>query len=129
MTSYTRFVDFASAAPAWMPGEAIESTYGDRAASAGNVQRHPDGWQILDGTYRTATPMEVEGIERRMVKMAEALVRFGAIDTIEAALADTLASYEPVQPGSDDEWNAWLDAMADDWADTYASIRCGFSMF
>lgn len=127
MLSYTNFVDYASAQPAWLPGELIEERFGKDAAKAGNVQRTAAGWLILDNDYRPATNLERTGIEAAMVKMAEALAHFAGYDQLEA-LEITLSGYEPVQPGNDAEWHAWLDRMADDWADTYASARNGFAL-
>jgi hypothetical protein len=125
MLSYTNFVDYASAQPAWLPGELIEECYGKDSAKAGNVQRTAAGWLIQDNGYRPATTLEATGIEAQMVKMAEALAHFAGYSEIEA-LEITLAGYEPVD--TDDAWTDWLDAMADDWADTYASIRHGFAL-
>lgn len=126
MASYNTFVDYASAQPAWLPGELIEECFGKDSAKAGTVQRTPTGWLIADGNYRPATQLEAAGIEAQMVKMAEALAFFAGYDQLEA-LEITLSGYEPVQPGTDAEWHAWLDQMADDWADTYASVRHGFA--
>ena len=126
MLSYNTFVDYASASPAWLPGELVEECFGRDAAKAGNVQRTAAGWLIKDGDYRPATSLEIAGIDSAMVKMAEALAGFAGYSEIEA-LEITLAGYEPTD--SDDAWTDWLDAMADDWADTYASVRAGFSMF
>ena len=114
MLSYNTRSEFASASPAWLPGELVEELFGRDAAKAGNVQRTAAGWLLKDGDYRPATSLEIAGIDSAMVKMAE-------------ALEITLAGYEPTD--SDDAWTDWLDAMADDWADTYASVRAGFSMF
>jgi hypothetical protein len=127
MSSYNTFVDYASAQPAWLPGELVEECFGKDAAKAGKVQRTAAGWLIKDGDYRPATTLEAAGIDGAMVKMAEALAHFAGYSEIEA-LEITLSGYEPVQPGSDAEWHAWLDKMADDWADTYAGARHGFAL-
>lgn len=127
MLSYNTFVDYASASPAWLPGEMVEEFYGRDAAKAGNVQRTGNGWLILDGAYRPATALEIAGIEATMVKMAEALARFAGYDEIEA-LEITLAGYEPV-----DSFTGF-DELADaadwqDYIDSRDSIKFGFSMF
>lgn len=127
MKAYTNFVDYASAQPAWLPGEMVEECYGSDSAKAGNVQRTAAGWLIKDGDYRPATRLEAAGIDSMMVKMAEALAMFAGYDEIEA-MEITLSSYEPVSFDADDAWTDWLDAMADDWADTYASARFGFAL-
>lgn len=127
MLSYTTRSEYASASPAWLPGELVEELYGSDSARAGNVQRTPAGWLIMDGDYRPATDLETAGIDGAMVKMAEALAFFAGYSELEA-LEITLSGYEPVQPGTDAEWYAWLDKMADDWADTYASARHGFAL-
>lgn len=125
MLSYTTRSEYASASPAWLPGELVEELYGKDSAKAGNVQRTGAGWLIMDGDYRPATTLEAAGIETQMIRMAEALAGFAGYDQLEA-LEITLAGYEPTD--SDDAWTDWLDAMADDWADTYASIRHGFAL-
>ena len=125
MLSYNTRSEYASASPAWLPGELVEECFGRDAAKAGNVQRTAAGWLIKDGDYRPATTLEIAGIDSAMVKMAEALAGFAGYDQLEA-LEITLAGYEPTD--SDDAWTDWLDAMADDWADTYASIRHGFAL-
>ena len=128
MLSYNTRFEYANMQPAWLPGELVEECFGRDAAKAGKVQHTAAGWLIMDGDYRPATTLEIAGIDGAMVKMAEALAHFAGYDQLEA-LEITLSGYEPVQPGTDAEWNAWLDRMADDWADTYAGIRAGFSMF
>lgn len=125
MLSYTTRSEYASASPAWLPGELVEECYGRDAAKAGKVQRTPAGWLIMDGDYRPATDLETAGIDGAMVKMAEALAYFAGYSEIEA-LEITLAGYEPVN--SDDDWHAWLDRWSEDWADTYASVRHGFAL-
>lgn len=127
MTSYTTFSEYASAKPAWLPGELIEELYGRDAATAGAVQHTAAGWLILDNDYRPATTLEIAGIEATMVKMAEALARFAGYDEIEA-LEITLAGYEPV-----DSFTGF-DELADaadwqDYIDSRDSIKFGFSMF
>ena len=84
MLSYNTFVDYASASPAWLPGELVEECFGRDAAKAGNVQRTAAGWLIKDGDYRPATTLEIAGIDSAMVKMAEALASFAGYDEIEA---------------------------------------------
>ena len=125
MLSYTTRSEFASASPAWLPGELVEELYGKDSAKAGNVQRTPAGWLILDGDYRPATTLETAGIDSAMVKMAEALAGFAGYDQLEA-LDITLAGYDQVDIDFDDLADAadWLD-----YIDTRESIRFGFSMF
>ena len=125
MLSYNTRSEFASASPAWLPGELVEELYGKDSAKAGNVQRTPAGWLILDGDYRPATTLETAGIDSAMVKMAEALASFAGYDEIEA-LDITLAGYDQVDIDFDDLADAadWLD-----YIDTRESIRFGFSMF
>lgn len=128
MASYTTFTEYASAQPAWLPGELISENFGRDAATAGNVRRMADGsWMLLDGGYRPATILETDGIEHSMVKIAEALAFFAGYEDIEA-MQMTLANYEAIEGVDDDAWHAWLDQMADDWADTYASIGLGFPL-
>lgn len=128
MQVYTNLTDYASAQPTWLPGELVTENYGRDAATAGNVRRMADGsWMILDGSYRPANVLETDGIEHSMVKMAEALAFFAGYEDIEA-MQMTLASYDAVEGIDDDAWHAWLDQMADDWADTYDSVRFGFAL-
>ena len=125
MLSYNTRSEYASASPAWLPGELVEELYGKDSAKAGNVQRTPAGWLILDGDYRPATTLETAGIDSAMVKMAEALAGFAGYDQLEA-LDITLAGYDQVDIDFDDLADAadWLD-----YIDTRESIRFGFSMF
>ena len=125
MLSYNTRSEFASASPAWLPGELVEELYGKDSAKAGNVQRTTAGWLILDGDYRPATTLETAGIDSAMVKMAEALAGFAGYDQLEA-LDITLAGYDQVDIDFDDLADAadWLD-----YIDTRESIRFGFSMF
>ena len=126
MLSYSTFVDYASAQPAWLPGELIEERFGADNAKAGTVQHTAAGWLIADGGYRPATTLERTGIETQMVKMAEALATFAGYDEIEA-LEITLAGYEPTDNFSDDDLADEADWL--DYIDTRESIRFGFSMF
>ena len=125
MLSYNTRSEYASASPAWLPGELVEECFGRDAAKAGNVQRTAAGWLIKDGAYRPATSLEIAGIDSAMVKMAEALAGFAGYDQLEA-LDITLAGYDQVDIDFDDLADAadWLD-----YIDTRESIRFGFSMF
>ena len=122
MLSYNTRSEYASASPAWLPGELVEELFGRDAAKAGNVQHTAAGWLILDGDYRPATTLEIAGIETQMIRMAEALAGFAGYDQLEA-LDITLAGYDQVDIDFDDLAD-WLD-----YIDTRESIRFGFSMF
>lgn len=125
MSSYTTRTEYASFKPAWLPGELVEEFYGRDAALAGNVQRTPAGWLILDSTYRPATPLEIAGIDGAMVKMAEALAHFAGFSELEA-MELTLSAYDPMDFGGDDDLADEADWL--DYIDTIASARSGFSL-